>query len=81
MIQELLQCFLLESPWLFFIVLITIIPIFITAIGRILNNLFYNLPLRFMRYLIIRKHVYPPPHCDADGDFVDNISVDDGRKK
>ena len=24
---------------------------------------------RFWRYWNIRKHGYPPPHCDADGDF------------
>lgn len=24
---------------------------------------------RFMRMLNIRKHGWPPPHCDADGDF------------
>jgi len=24
---------------------------------------------RFWRHWNIRKHGYPPPHCDADGDF------------
>jgi hypothetical protein len=24
---------------------------------------------RFWRHFNIRKHGYPPPHCDADGDF------------
>jgi len=24
---------------------------------------------RFWRHWGIRKHGYPPPHCDADGDF------------
>ena len=24
---------------------------------------------RFMRHLNIRKHGWPPAHCDADGDF------------
>lgn len=28
--------------------------------------LFYN---RTLRHFNIRKHGYPPPHCDADGDF------------
>jgi hypothetical protein len=23
----------------------------------------------FMRHLNIRKHGWPPPHCDADGDL------------
>lgn len=27
------------------------------------------LPNRIMRHMNIRKHGYPPPHCDADGDF------------
>ena len=33
----------------------------------ILNFLFivWN---RFIRHFNIRKHGYPPPHCDADGD-------------
>lgn len=25
---------------------------------------------RFLRHLNIRKHGYPPPHCDSDGDHV-----------
>lgn len=29
-------------------------------------NLMWN---RFWRHLNIRKHGYPPPHCDADGDI------------
>jgi len=24
---------------------------------------------RILRHWTIRKHGYPPPHCDADGDF------------
>lgn len=27
---------------------------------------------RFWRHWNIRKHGYPPPHCDADGDFKDS---------
>ncbi|PIF33009.1 hypothetical protein CLU81_3579 [Flavobacterium sp. 9] len=26
----------------------------------------------FLRYLNIRKHGYPPVHCDADGDTIEN---------
>lgn len=25
---------------------------------------------RFLRHLNIRKHGYPPAHCDADGDII-----------
>ena len=25
---------------------------------------------RFFRHWNIRKHGWPPPHCDADGDFI-----------
>lgn len=28
-----------------------------------------NLPNRIMRHWNIHKHGYPPPTCDADGDF------------
>ena len=28
-----------------------------------------NLCNRFLRHMNIRKHGYPPVHCDADGDF------------
>ena len=28
------------------------------------------LPNRIMRHANIRKHGYPPAHCDADGDFL-----------
>jgi hypothetical protein len=28
-----------------------------------------NLCNRIMRHWNIHKHGYPPPHCDADGDF------------
>jgi len=27
---------------------------------------------RIMRHANIRKHGYPPAHCDADGDIVEN---------
>lgn len=28
---------------------------------------------RFWRHWNIRKHGYPPPHCDADGDFKNKV--------
>ena len=33
------------------------------------NSVFVKLPNRVLRHLNIRKHGWPPPHCDADGDF------------
>lgn len=32
---------------------------------------------RFMRHLNIRKHGWPPAHCDADGDFKPEDDSDD----
>ena len=29
----------------------------------------FKLPNRFLRHRNIMKNGYPPPHCDADGDF------------
>ena len=49
--------FMLDSPWLsFFMALIICITIQFSI----------NRPLRHMN---IRKHGWPPAHCDADGDF------------
>lgn len=32
---------------------------------------------RFWRHWNIRKHGYPPSHCDADGDFKEKLKKDD----
>lgn len=49
--------FMLNSPWLtFFMVLVAA-----NTIGAVVN--------RVLRHWNIRKYGYPPPHCDADGDF------------
>jgi hypothetical protein len=32
-------------------------------------NLIFLMWNRFWRHMNIRKHGYPPAHCDADGDF------------
>lgn len=41
---------------------------FVILFGMVLDFIlkFYN---RTMRHWNIRKHGYPPQHCDADGDF------------
>jgi hypothetical protein len=35
------------------------------------SNLIFLLWNRFWRHWSIRINGYPPPHCDADGDFKD----------
>lgn len=53
--------FMGEHPWLtFFLVLI---------VGEVIVRILVQLPNRVMRHWNIRKHGYPPAHCDADGDF------------
>lgn len=53
--------FMSQSPWLtFFLALI---------ISEGVVRLCLFLPNRIMRHWNIHKHGYPPPHCDADGDF------------
>lgn len=49
--------FMSGSPWLTF---------FLLLIG---SSAFVQLINRILRHWNIRKHGYPPPHCDADGDF------------
>lgn len=44
---------------------IRLISLFFDFIFKLFN--------RSLRHWNIRKHGYPPSHCDADGDFKDNI--------
>jgi hypothetical protein len=53
--------FMAGSPFLtFFLVLVC---------GEVVTRVAIGLPNRILRHMNIRKHGYPPPHCDADGDF------------
>lgn len=45
------------SPWLTFF----LIWLLLLTILKIIN--------RILRFFTMRKCGYPPPHCDADGDF------------
>ncbi len=38
-------------------------------LGEVVVRTMCTLPNRILRHWNIRKHGYPPPHCDADGDF------------
>ncbi len=49
--------------YFFMLLEVDVLPILLSA------NLFLNLPNRILRHWNIRKHGYPPAHCDADGDF------------
>lgn len=53
--------FMSDNPFLtFFLALIAA-----EAVARVA----VALPNRILRHWNIRKHGYPPAHCDADGDF------------
>lgn len=53
--------FMSDSPWLtFFLALI---------LGEVVVKIMLIVPNRILRHWNIRKHGYPPAHCDADGDF------------
>ena len=43
-------------------------------------NLIFRCWNRLMRMLNIRKHGWPPPHCDADGDFPPVPEKDDDEE-
>jgi len=53
--------FMSDSPWLTFFIAIGVVCV--------IEILFLKVPHIIMRYWNINKHGYPPPHCDADGDF------------
>ncbi len=54
-----------ESPYLSALVIVLCIG---SAFGFV-SRVFIVLPNRILRHRNIRLHGYPPPHCDADGDF------------
>jgi hypothetical protein len=49
--------FMSEHPWLTFFLVLIIKESIVNTINRV------------MRHWNIHKYGYPPPHCDADGDF------------
>jgi len=53
--------FMHESPFNAFMLII--------CLSQLILHIIVTLPNRIMRHWNIRKHGYPPPHCDADGDF------------
>lgn len=53
--------FMSDSPWLTFLLAV--------SAGEVIVRVVVNLPNRILRHWNIRKHGYPPAHCDADGDF------------
>jgi len=53
--------FMSKSPWLAFFLALTVASVIRIAFAYCINR-----PLRHMN---IRKHGWPPAHCDADGDF------------
>ena len=56
--------FMSESPWLTFFLALAAgqVVVVISHVDCIAFN-------RAMRHWNIRRHGYPPAHCDADGDF------------
>ncbi len=58
--------FMSESPALtFFLALI---------VAESIVRIIIGLPKIILKYLNIRKHGYPPVHCDADGDFLEDLT-------
>jgi len=62
--------FIFKSFWTYFG--------FAILLGMVLNFLL-QLWNRFWRHKNIRKHGYPPQHCDADGDFESNIKFTNNK--
>lgn len=44
-------------------------------IGSVISCINYIVN-RFLRHFTILKHGYPPPHCDADGEFKEDKEED-----
>lgn len=64
--------FIFQGFWHFAGCIIILVIIF----GGILNTICF-IWNRFWRHLNIRKHGYPPTHCDADGNFKKEVETKD----
>ncbi len=53
--------FMSGSPFLTFFLAV--------VIGEVVVRVLVHLPNSILRHWNIRKHGFPPEHCDADGDF------------
>ena len=67
--------FMSDSPILTIFLAMMILPFAFV----ILFTFVFKLPNRILRSQNIRKHGWPPPHCDADGDFKPNEEKEDKR--
>jgi len=61
--------FMSDSPYLTFFVGLPLAFIVGLVVEGMFQIVFCLLPNRILRHWNIRKHGYPPAHCDADGDF------------
>ena len=52
-------------------------PVLTSLIVGIITSCVFKIWNRAMWMLSIRKHGWPPPHCDADGDFPQKIEKDE----
>jgi len=57
--------YMAENPFMTFVLAIVISGF----ISGFISSVLVSLPNRILRHWNIRKHGYPPVHCDADGDF------------
>lgn len=60
-----------EKPWLVF----GLALLLVYGLGELVSS-FFRLLNRITRHLNIRKAGWPPPHCDADGDAVEQDKPD-----
>lgn len=64
--------FMFSDFWIFWGMII-LIGLVIGVPAKLIMFL-YN---RSLRFFILRKHGYPPAHCDADGDHIEEIKKND----
>lgn len=66
-----MNAYALAHPWLTFLIVLYVVFVVANVLMFLIN--------RPLRHWNIRKHGYPPPHCDADGDFRVDCCEDDDK--
>ena len=72
--------FMSKNPFLTFfslIVLVSGISGIVWMVSSIIGDIFFRLPNRVLRHFSIKKHGWPPLHCDADGDLTEYYDDDE----
>jgi hypothetical protein len=55
-------------------------PYLTVFVAIVASEMLFKMWNRLLRHLNIRKQGWPPPHCDADGDFKPDVDSENSKQ-